>query len=110
MTSEPALPYEAKEALYRIAQEALNNVVKHARARRVDLRLSAGMKEVVLEVRDDGVGFAAEGAAPGHLGLQSMRERAVRVGDTLDVENAAARASALASPRLPAPPAGARHI
>jgi len=84
---EPDFPYEIKETVYRIAQESLNNIVKHARARRVDLRLSCGEDEIVLEVGDDGVGFSSEETFPGHLGLRSMRERAMRLGGTLQVES-----------------------
>jgi PAS domain S-box-containing protein len=83
---EPELPYEIKETAYRIAQEALNNVVRHARARRVDLRVHNGGDELVLEIGDDGVGFSSDDA-PGHLGLRSMRERAARVGGRLEVES-----------------------
>lgn len=85
--SEPDLPYDVKEALYRIAQEALTNITKHARARRVDVRMGCGPDEVTLEVSDDGVGFASEDSFPGHLGLRSMRERAMRLGGTLLVES-----------------------
>jgi signal transduction histidine kinase len=85
---EPELPYEVKEAVYRIAQEALNNIIKHARARRIQIRLSGCQTEVMLEVADDGVGFTSEDSFPGHLGLRSMRERAARVGGTLQVESA----------------------
>ncbi|MBV9280006.1 MAG: PAS domain S-box protein, partial [Chloroflexi bacterium] len=77
--AEPDLPLLAKEALYRVAQEALHNVVKHARATGVRLSLESGEGERVLEVRDNGQGFEAAGAYPGHLGLRSMRERAERV-------------------------------
>jgi len=85
---EPDYPHEIKETVYRIAQESLNNIVKHAKARRVDLRLSCGGDEIVLEVSDDGIGFASEEAFPGHLGLRSMRERAMRLGGSLQVESA----------------------
>ena len=85
---EPELPYEVKEVVYRIAQEALNNVTKHAKARRVDVRMSCDDGEVTLEVRDDGVGFASEDSFPGHLGLRSMRERATNVGGRVEVESA----------------------
>jgi len=61
--------------LYRIAQEALANVARHARATRVRVRLSRQRDHVVLDVRDDGVGIAA-GGAPTGLGLVTMRERA----------------------------------
>jgi signal transduction histidine kinase len=86
--SEPELPYEIKEAVYRIAQEALSNIIKHAHARRIEVRLSGCQDEVALEVSDDGIGFASEESFPGHLGLRSMRERAARLGGTLQVESA----------------------
>jgi signal transduction histidine kinase len=79
-------PLEQEEALYRIAQEALNNVVKHARAQGADLTLAVDQDSVRLNVIDDGVGFASNSAAPtpgkagGGLGLTSMHERAVALG------------------------------
>lgn len=82
---EPASPFKVKEALYRIAQEALQNTVKHAQARRVDVYLEAPNGTVVLKIVDDGVGFDPEGTFPGHLGLHSMRERALGVGGSLEV-------------------------
>lgn len=67
-----------------IAQEALRNAFAHARAQRVEVVLSYGFSELVLTVRDDGVGipdaWAAEGGRPGHWGLAGMRERAQAVG------------------------------
>jgi signal transduction histidine kinase len=72
---EPDLPLSTKEALYRIAQEATHNVVKHAQAKRVQLKLRADADGTALEIEDDGVGFDPTGAFPGHLGLRSMRER-----------------------------------
>lgn len=84
---EPEVSLEAKEALYRIAQEALHNVAKHARARRVTLELVHGDGQVRLAVCDDGVGFDPGGPFPGHLGLESMRERAARLGGGLAVES-----------------------
>jgi signal transduction histidine kinase len=83
-------------ALFRIAQEALNNVVKHARATRADVTLDACDGVVRLCVRDDGVGIAtAGGAAPtangsraGGIGLASMRERAAEHGGAVRVERA----------------------
>jgi PAS domain S-box-containing protein len=85
---EPDVPLEVKEALYRIAQEALHNTVKHARARQVDVWLDQTGQGVTLELRDDGQGFDAHASFPGHLGLQSMRERATRLGGTLEIESA----------------------
>jgi PAS domain S-box-containing protein len=85
LCQEPALPFEAKEALYRISQEALNNVAKHAQASRVELRLAADGGGITLEVQDDGVGFDPQREYPGHMGLQSMRERVARLGGTLRI-------------------------
>ena len=82
---EPDVPLPVKEVLYRIAQEALHNTVKHAGAGTVGLRLLAGREAIALEVRDDGAGFDPAAAFPGHLGLQSMRERAAQVGGTLEL-------------------------
>ncbi len=88
---EPAMSPETKEALYRIAQEALQNTVKHAGAENVDLRLERLDGSVALEVSDDGSGFDPSGYFPGHLGLRSMRERAAQLGGTLEIESSPGR-------------------
>ena len=84
------LPADVQTALYRIAQEALNNVARHARAARawVDLRLGEGGAR--LEIGDDGIGFEGQGGA-GHFGLHTMRERADAVGARLRVVSGAGR-------------------
>jgi signal transduction histidine kinase len=87
--TEPDVPFAIKEAVYRIAQEALNNAVRHAHARRVDVRLDSNGDGIALEICDDGKGFDPEEGFPGHLGLRTMRERAIRLGGTLDVESGA---------------------
>lgn len=79
---------EAKEAVYRIAQETLHNVVKHARASSVEIKMQCDHRWVTLEISDDGVGFDAKGEFPGHLGLRAMHERASRLDGTLKVETA----------------------
>jgi signal transduction histidine kinase len=84
---EPDISLATKEALYRVAQEALNNVVKHARASRVCLILSHEAGEVTLVVRDDGTGFDPAGSYPGHLGLQSMQERLTQLGGRLTISS-----------------------
>src|SRR2546425_7937516 len=84
---EPNLSLEMKHALYRIAQEALHNIVKHARASTVVLRLAEQANEIILEVRDNGRGFNPAGPFPGHLGLRSMHERVTRIGGTLTIES-----------------------
>jgi signal transduction histidine kinase len=88
LCDEPEAPLETKEALYRIAQEALHNIVKHARASSVEIKMQSDSGRVTLEISDDGVGFDAKGEFPGHLGLRSMRERVSRLGGTLEVESA----------------------
>jgi signal transduction histidine kinase len=81
---------DAETTLYRIAQEALNNVAKHARARRVDIILERRTDHVLLIVEDDGVGFdtSAQGEAGQGFGLLGMQERATLVGATLEIESA----------------------
>jgi signal transduction histidine kinase len=88
LEKEPDLSLEKKEALYRIAQEALHNIVKHARASTVVLRLAVQEEEIILEVHDNGRGFDPAAHFPGHLGLHSMSERALKVGGTLTIKSA----------------------
>ena len=88
LVDEPDLSLEKKEALYRIAQEALHNIVKHARASNVVLRLARQEREVFLEVCDNGKGFDPTGPFPGHLGVLSMQERVTKIGGTLTIESA----------------------
>jgi signal transduction histidine kinase len=83
----PSVTSARREALYRIAQEALHNALRHGRPSRVEIDLSAADGQVALQVRDDGVGFdlgRSEQAAR-RLGLSSMRERARAVGGRLSV-------------------------
>ncbi len=84
---EPDLPLAVKECLYRVAQEALNNVVKHAQAGQVQVRLQKSAGKIILEVEDDGLGFEPQQAYPGHMGLQSMEERITKVQGSLTVES-----------------------
>ena len=85
---EPPIGLAVKEAIYRIAQEAMHNTIKHARATHVDLRLSLEPDGIELQVRDDGIGFDSDGDYPGHLGLRSMRERALAAGGELEILSA----------------------
>ncbi len=85
-TIDPTLPplsTPVELALYRIAQESLTNVARHASARRVELTLSHDGPALMLSVRDDGVGL--DGSEPG-FGIRGMRERAVLVGADLSLE------------------------
>ncbi len=82
----PPLSDEAELAIYRVAQESLTNVARHAQASRVDLALEPGVGSVVLQVADDGRGMAETMAANGHSGLRGMRERALLVDGALAVK------------------------
>jgi PAS domain S-box-containing protein len=82
------LPADVHVVLYHIAQEALNNVARHARAEHAWVDLLVEPVHVRLRVRDDGRGFDPGPQGPAHLGLRSMRERAVEVGADLRLETA----------------------
>jgi len=79
---------DVEQAVYRIADEALTNAVRHSEATNVAVSIGRRGPRLVLEVRDDGKGFdATEDAPDGHLGLQGMAERADLTGGALDVES-----------------------
>jgi signal transduction histidine kinase len=100
LCEEPEASPEVKEAVYRIAQEALHNTVKHARANNVQIKVECDLEWINLEVSDDGIGFDAHGDFPGHLGLRSMRERAARLGGSLAIETSPG-AGTLISAQIP---------
>jgi two-component system sensor histidine kinase UhpB len=86
------LPVEVELAFYRVAQEALTNVVRHARATEAHARLKRTGTSVTLEVEDDGVGFdVRESAVTRGLGLQGMRERMALIGGEVRVESSPGR-------------------
>ena len=74
------LPLQVEEALYRIAQEALHNVVKHAAAQQVRVEVGPSRDGVRLRIEDDGRGFDPKLVPAGHLGLAGMEARALRIG------------------------------
>jgi PAS domain S-box-containing protein len=76
------LPLQVEETLYRIAQEALHNVVKHAAAQQVRVEVGRVPGGVRLRVIDDGTGFDPGAVAAGHLGIAGMQARATRIGAT----------------------------
>jgi signal transduction histidine kinase len=93
----PGLPPDVHVAFYRVAQEALNNVVKHAEASQVIVGLRASppvvgdsveqwQGQVILHVSDDGRGFEPDAVGRGRLGLEFMRERARSVGAVLTID------------------------
>jgi two-component system sensor histidine kinase UhpB len=83
----PRLSPEAELAIYRVAQESLTNVARHAGAGWVEVSLDAGTESVVLRVADDGRGLGDELAPNGNGGLRGMRERAVLVGGALAIKS-----------------------
>lgn len=84
--SIPALSPDVEQAIYRIAQEAIENLTHHARAQKFSLRLEQG-EHITLTVQDDGAGFDATKGNSGRFGLVGMRERAELAGGTLTVES-----------------------
>jgi PAS domain S-box-containing protein len=81
------LPPDVKVALYRIAQEALNNVAKHAQASRATLRIKCLPGQIELDITDDGIGFDASTSSPENLGLGIMVERAENIGAKLRISS-----------------------
>jgi signal transduction histidine kinase len=81
------LPPDVQVALYRISQEALNNVAKHAKASQANVTLCCQPEQVELSVSDDGCGFAPDSISPDHLGVGIMYERAKAIGAMLKIES-----------------------
>ena len=87
---QPRPPSVVETVMYRISQEALNNIAKHAQAKNVEISLHAALDRVVLEIADDGIGFDANETPPDkqHWGMTTMRERAEAVGVVFRLESA----------------------
>ena len=96
----PRLAPELETACFRIVQESLTNIMRHARAKEVHISLHKNGDDLLLVVRDDGVGFDLAGmrsraVAGGSMGVLGMQERATLVGGRLDIETVAGKGSAL---------------
>jgi signal transduction histidine kinase len=87
LNEEERFSPEVELALFRVSQESVNNTMKHAKATSVQVLLSKDVNSVVLEVRDDGVGFSPAARANNGLGLSQMRERVVQLNGSLDVHS-----------------------
>jgi signal transduction histidine kinase len=79
------LPAEFETAVYRITQEALTNVARHARASRVDVRVRADGGHLILVVADDGVGIPRRDGPPPGMGLVGIRERVLALGGSFSL-------------------------
>ncbi len=94
------LPHHVESAVYRLVQEALTNVTKHAKARRATIRLDRRPGTLRCAIEDDGVGFDAsavgQGAARPGMGLRGVRDRVEALGGTLDIRSAPGQGSTLA--------------
>ncbi|HEX6054593.1 MAG TPA: histidine kinase [Intrasporangium sp.] len=81
----PMLDAAVEEHLYRLTLEALNNAVKHAAAKRIDVAVTSADDRLSVTIADDGIGFDPEQPHPGHLGMSTMAERARAIGASLRV-------------------------
>jgi signal transduction histidine kinase len=81
------MTHEVKIVFYRVAQEALNNIAKHAGARQVELRLKCQPGHMNLFIKDDGLGFDPDSITADHLGVAIMRERASSIEAGLKIES-----------------------
>jgi signal transduction histidine kinase len=83
----PPLPPEVQIGLYRIVQEALNNIDKHAQAQRVIVRCTTAENYIKVQIVDDGIGFDVQTADPSRMGLNIMRERAESINAVLSIKS-----------------------
>jgi signal transduction histidine kinase len=98
-----ALPLDVKVGFYRIAQEALNNIAKHAGASQVTVTLACSDSHAQLTIQDDGVGFEPTVVRPDNLGLRIMRERAAAIGATLSIDSEPGIGASISANWQPAP-------
>lgn len=87
MTGNRQLPYDVEKAFFRVAQEALSNVLRHSRATKVDIRLLALPEETRLVVQDNGIGFNPKQINGTEFGIASMQQRVNEFGGTLDISS-----------------------
>ncbi|NJL54467.1 histidine kinase, partial [bacterium] len=83
--NQDTLPPEVQVALYRVIQESLNNIVRHALATHVEIFFDSSAGQVELTIRDEGRGFDPTRLTPGHLGLSIMRDRLQSIDATLEI-------------------------
>ncbi len=104
ITGQGTLPTEVQVALYRLCQEGLNNIAKHARASQVMMQLRYEASSAELTIYDDGRGFNPAEVPPGHYGLNIMQERAEAIGALLSVASQVGHGTKIKIRWLNAPP------
>jgi PAS domain S-box-containing protein len=104
VVGQGVLPADVQVAIYRICQEALNNVAKHAESSLVEIDLKHEENAIELSIRDDGRGFDPERTASGHYGLSMMHERAEAVGAQLSITSQPGHGTELTIRWRPTPP------
>jgi len=92
---EPILPLDVKKVFYRIGQEALNNIAKHAGATQVEVSLITHESRVEIHIRDNGCGFETSSLSPENLGLKIMRERVESIQADLEIESISGSGTAI---------------
>jgi signal transduction histidine kinase len=96
LEGEQRLPITIEKELYRIAQESLNNIAKHAKAGRVLIDLKLADKVIRMEIQDDGIGFDLEAAkSGGGMGLRGIEERALKIGAALVIDSSPGKGTRL---------------
>ncbi len=86
--NQDPLPSHVQVVFYRVVQECINNITRHASASRVEIHFNSHAGRVELTIRDNGRGFDPTAIAPGHLGLSIMRDRVQSIGATLETMSA----------------------
>jgi two-component system nitrate/nitrite sensor histidine kinase NarX len=87
VVDEVFLPDDVTTVFYRIAQEAINNIIRHAEAEEVNIQIISGEGSVVMAMQDVGRGFKADEIQPGHIGLSIMQERIDQIGGELTIDS-----------------------
>ncbi len=86
--NQDPLPPHVQVVLYRVVQECINNITRHASASRVEINFNSHAGQVELTIQDNGRGFDPSNIAPGHLGLSIMQDRVQSIGATLETTSA----------------------
>jgi PAS domain S-box-containing protein len=87
ISAEESLPAIVRRVFFRLAQESLNNIIKHARAKKVNIQYQSLSDQAQLIIEDDGLGFDPENVGPGHHGIEIMKERAEGIGAEFEIDS-----------------------